>query len=78
MCVGVLFDGLALNCLLWTEQVNFENFDSDDDPLRSVKHSFSFADCLLRRHMLAFGWGAAALFDPVQTIPTTLVAYWIP
>ena len=71
---------LALNCLLQLEQERSEEESSVGDALalafRCALSARLRGFLLLRIHQLPFLRGLATLFDPVQSVPTTLLVCW--
>ena len=71
---------LALNCLLQIEQERSEEESSVGDALALAFRCARFCSLrwflLLLIHQLPFLWGLATLYDPVQSVPMTLLVCW--
>ena len=71
---------LALNCLLQIEQDRSVEESSVSDALALAFRYARFCSdsliFLLHIHQRPFLWGLATLFDPVQSVPTTVLECW--
>ena len=65
---------LALNCLLQIEQERSEEESSVGDVLALFFRCARF--CSASLILFSFLWGLATLYDPVKSVPMTLLVCW--